>query len=318
MNFHQNTDFKEAILAAAHFFNMRPEFIEKDYWVTKSLKNLFLSNRADSTVFKGGTSLSKVFECIQRFSEDIDLAIMTTEGASQMAIKRQLKAVEVAASIGLQLLDNPPPIKRGKNRFSCYAYPSVFLLEQTISLAPYLRLEISAFTNPVPCSEKSIQSYLGQFLNQQNETKLMEDYGLMPFNLLVLDIKRTFCEKLLALIRISYKGEDELRAKLRHFYDLTLLLKKEQIQDMIDDENLAILRLAYQDDISHTTFRGEWMDKPFIEAPLFAEFDKLWNNLKSHYVRELTELSWNSEIPSEKEIKVTFSILKAFVQNFTM
>ncbi|HNX60982.1 MAG TPA: nucleotidyl transferase AbiEii/AbiGii toxin family protein, partial [Spirochaetota bacterium] len=53
-----------------------PEFfIEKDYWVTFLLRNLSLSPYVNQVVFKGGTSLSKAFGCIERFSEDIDLAL---------------------------------------------------------------------------------------------------------------------------------------------------------------------------------------------------------------------------------------------------
>lgn len=49
--------------------------IEKDWWVTATLKALFQTDYHESLIFKGGTSLSKGFNIIERFSEDIDLAI---------------------------------------------------------------------------------------------------------------------------------------------------------------------------------------------------------------------------------------------------
>jgi len=49
--------------------------IEKDWWVTVMLKALFQTECRDSLIFKGGTSLSKGFNIIERFSEDIDLAV---------------------------------------------------------------------------------------------------------------------------------------------------------------------------------------------------------------------------------------------------
>jgi hypothetical protein len=49
--------------------------MEKDYWVCWILRRLFDSPLVDGMVFKGGTSLSKVFNAIQRFSEDVDLSI---------------------------------------------------------------------------------------------------------------------------------------------------------------------------------------------------------------------------------------------------
>ena len=52
-----------------------PIIIEKDFWVCWALAVLFRSPFANSLVFKGGTSLSKVFGAIDRFSEDIDLSL---------------------------------------------------------------------------------------------------------------------------------------------------------------------------------------------------------------------------------------------------
>ena len=54
---------------------MSPHAIEKDWWVTMSLRALFSCECADHIVFKGGTSLSKGWNLIERFSEDIDIAI---------------------------------------------------------------------------------------------------------------------------------------------------------------------------------------------------------------------------------------------------
>jgi len=70
-------DFKDAVEAAAQHVNLRPVFIEKDYWVTYVLRNLGQSEYADKVVFKGGTSLSKAYGCMKRFTEDIGLAILS-------------------------------------------------------------------------------------------------------------------------------------------------------------------------------------------------------------------------------------------------
>lgn len=82
MTFHKSSDFVDAIESAAAHFKMRTIFIEKDYWVTHVLKNLSTSKLIDEVIFKGGTSLSKAHDCINRFSEDIDLAILKTEDMS--------------------------------------------------------------------------------------------------------------------------------------------------------------------------------------------------------------------------------------------
>jgi predicted nucleotidyltransferase component of viral defense system len=59
--------------------NMSPELVEKDFWVCWTLKHIFSLDEIGAHItFKGGTSLSKCFDAIQRFSEDIDIAIERT------------------------------------------------------------------------------------------------------------------------------------------------------------------------------------------------------------------------------------------------
>ena len=77
--------------ASAHYL-LPPQAIEKDLWVTTILQLVFTLPFADSLIFKGGTSLSKVWHLIDRFSEDIDLSIdRTVFGLEGDLTKRQLK-----------------------------------------------------------------------------------------------------------------------------------------------------------------------------------------------------------------------------------
>jgi len=75
MNLHSDQKvFTEAIQAASDHFKILPVFIEKDYWITLVLNRLAKSGYKNSVVFKGGTSLSKGYKLINRFSEDVDIA----------------------------------------------------------------------------------------------------------------------------------------------------------------------------------------------------------------------------------------------------
>ena len=70
------SDRRDLFTAAAGRLGMNPAIIEKDFWVCWILKRLFSEpRRKDQMVFKGGTSLSKVYGLIDRFSEDIDLVL---------------------------------------------------------------------------------------------------------------------------------------------------------------------------------------------------------------------------------------------------
>lgn len=80
MRLFEHRDFEQAILQAAEHFRkqgLRPAIIEKDYYVTEALRAIATTNNNSITkniiIFKGGTSLSKGWNLIQRFSEDIDI-----------------------------------------------------------------------------------------------------------------------------------------------------------------------------------------------------------------------------------------------------
>lgn len=76
MKLHQNELlFKDAILATSQQLGIREIYVEKDYWVTYALFHIYTNEIGKETIFKGGTSLSKCFQLIERFSEDIDLVI---------------------------------------------------------------------------------------------------------------------------------------------------------------------------------------------------------------------------------------------------
>jgi len=76
MRLFEHPDFEQAVLRAEEHFRssggLRPAIIEKDYYVTEALR-IIASAAGDKVIFKGGTSLSKGWNLIRRFSEDIDL-----------------------------------------------------------------------------------------------------------------------------------------------------------------------------------------------------------------------------------------------------
>ncbi len=95
---------RRAITEAAVRRRMNPVIMEKDFWVSWMLGVLFQSSFADALVFKGGTSLSKVFRAIDRFSEDIDLSVSTeflglpAPGNSRNQANKWMKQAEEACT----------------------------------------------------------------------------------------------------------------------------------------------------------------------------------------------------------------------------
>ena len=92
MNLHENKKlFTDAVLAASEYLDIRPVYIEKDYWITRSLKLMVQNSNAEKAIFKGGTSLSKAHKIGNRFSEDIDIAISDADTLTGNQLKMLIK-----------------------------------------------------------------------------------------------------------------------------------------------------------------------------------------------------------------------------------
>ena len=88
MKLHENKQlFADAVRATSETLGIAPEFVEQDYWICQILQCLSRHPDADRIVWKGGTSLSKAYSLITRFSSDVDFAILA-EGLSQNQQKK--------------------------------------------------------------------------------------------------------------------------------------------------------------------------------------------------------------------------------------
>ena len=315
MNLHQSKDFKDAIIATAQYFNMRQVVIEKDYWVTYVLKNLSQSNYRNQVVFKGGTSLSKAFNVIHRFSEDIDLAVISSDGYSGNQLKGLLKKISERISVGLNpIVDHPKEKKLGKIRTTAYEYPKVMEQRDFGVVKDYILLEINCFTNPIPNIKVQIQSYISEFLVSSGNKELIPIFGLAPFDINVLSLERTFFEKVMSLNRLSYQGQKSLQEKIRHFYDIYKLFYYEQLKaNILIKDNFKIIDSVLKDDNGNYTIRGKWQGQKLMQSPLFANLEEIWKELTPTYKRELSELCWSDDIPDPDEILKTFIQIKEFL-----
>ena len=316
MNFHLDKEFEDAVNAASEYFKLRTVLIEKDYWVTYVLKNLSQSEFFEKVIFKGGTSLSKAHNCIERFSEDIDLALLNKEKLSNDKCYKLMKRIEPEITKELKSIDGKPGDKMEKKRVTYYSYPRIIKGEIGV-VKDKIQIEINTFTNPVPYEEKHIQSFVGQFLSINGMTDLVTKHQLEPFKLLVLTRERTFFEKLLSLIRLSYAGADSLREKIRHFYDMYKLYQQEDLGERLFFEtNFNLINLALQDDSSSNVFSGDWIKNKLSASPLFIDINGLWKELESTYRKELGELIWHNNLPSSEEIISLLIKIKVFLEDF--
>ncbi len=85
--------FRQAVQFTADQMKIPAVYIEKDYWVTFALHTIFRDEIGKESVFKGGTALSKCYQMIERFSEDIDLVVLRHEGESNNQLTNKIKKI---------------------------------------------------------------------------------------------------------------------------------------------------------------------------------------------------------------------------------
>lgn len=210
-------EFREAIELVAYQKGIAPDVVEKDYYVTVILREL--SKRISYIVFKGGTSLSKCHKVINRFSEDIDIAIDTSLSQGQ---KKKLKytIVEIAEQLGMHIqnIENTRS-RRDYNRYEITYNTALPVIDETV--LPVVIVETSFISVSFPTIELPINSLIGELLEQE-APELIERYQLSPFFMKVQGLDRTLVDKVFAIC--DYYLSNNVRKHSRHIYDIYKLL----------------------------------------------------------------------------------------------
>jgi hypothetical protein len=219
MKLHENISiFRDAIRVTAQQMELKPIYIEKDYWVTYALFKVFNSEVGADTVFKGGTALAKCYNLIERFSEDIDLVVLRWEGESDNKLKAKLKAISTVVETILPEVEILGVTRRmGMNRKTAHTYNKEFN-DNYGQVRDTIVLESTWLGYYEPFTTKCIVSFVGQMMLDNNQEDLAKANGLLPFNVSVLKPERTICEKIMSLVRFSYSEDpiEDLRSKIRH------------------------------------------------------------------------------------------------------
>ena len=213
--------------------------IEKDAWVTLVLRMLFTSELSEHIVFKGGTSLSKVFNLIKRFSEDVDLAIDRNyfgyEGMLSKGEIRKLRRMSHDFS-----LNQIPEILHGQ--LEAYGIDSDFfeivvpntevsdqdpeiiyvnyksVFEEEGYLPDRVQIELGARSLNEPFSTSSIGSIIDQTFG---DSEFVEE----PFEVKSIIPEKTFLEKMILLHEEFQKPAEKIRSHRmsRHLYDIYII-----------------------------------------------------------------------------------------------
>lgn len=219
--------------------------IEKDWWVTMTLKALSLTQYFALMSFKGGTSLSKGWGLINRFSEDIDIALsrkdvfaISSTSNNQLAKVRRkarhyiirelpIELNDIMTQMGLSDFSIEPEIERfdadGNNEeLRATTHPSTIfinyksiLTEKSEYILPRVKIEISCLSMDEPVEIKKIQSLMSEALGEEEDINVMFP-TVVP--------SRTFLEKIFLLHEEFQKGKPRHKRMSRHLYDIEKIM----------------------------------------------------------------------------------------------
>ncbi len=210
--------FRDVILLTSQQLEVSEDIVEKDYYVTMILKKL--SEIEYPVVFKGGTSLSKAFHVIDRFSEDIDITFAEHLGEARRKKLKYNILRPIADELGLDIRNfNSVESDKNLNHYNFY-YESVVGDKVINAIPPYVKLETSLMSYAFPTEEKDLGNYILEALGKA-EQKLIATYDLGVFPMRVQSLNRTLIDKIFAVCDYFMQGKAHRNA--RHLYDIYML-----------------------------------------------------------------------------------------------
>lgn len=321
--------------AAVEVLGIRFEIIEKDYWVVWLLESVFsLENLKPHLTFKGGTSLSKIYKVINRFSEDIDLSIEKVffgfgapndleSASSKKKQKAVLEALSKACSdyVQSEMLSDLKEAITDKLRTSegwrlfldeedpdsqtlLFEYPSE--ASKVGYIRPLVKVEIGARSEHWPVSEHKIESYAKEALKEKVDEP--------EIRVRVLNAERTFWEKATILHQYAHLPQDKkLPSRIsRHYYDFFHLLNSE-VKGRALRESALLERVAIHKQIYfssswanyETARRGTLKLSP--QDRVLKELEKDYTLMEAMLFREVTD--WKVILKEIERFEAEFNML---------
>ena len=249
--------------------------VEKDFWICWTLRHLFLLEGIPELRFKGGTSLSKVFGLIDRFSEDIDISINRAalgfsgerdlanpllSGTKRKALDEELRAAitaEVNSTIlpklhdrfqsilGRQRWELAPSSDENEEMTLLFHYPDAF--EYSSYLRPQIKIEFGR-GDQQPSEKSSVTPFVAEMFPDIFTEKSAA--------VIVLDCERTFWEKVTLLHAENHRPDPaKLKSRMaRHWSDVAVMSTAKRFKD----ENLSLDLLAQVIRFKKVYFGANW------------------------------------------------------------
>ncbi len=320
MKLFEHREFEQAIIKAAEYFRdrkLRPSIIEKDYYVTEALRTI-ANVCGDKIIFKGGTSLAKGWNLIQRFSEDIDIFVDPTAFRPPLgknAINAQLRKIRDAIQQhpALSFDESQSQTIGGFGRSDSFLYKQRF--GGVGEVANRVLVESGTASGRDPSETIELSSYLGLFLRETKSTLGAEDEG--PFTLRLLHFRRTFVEKMFAIhgkVELLKTKQQALGSYARHYYDLFQLSLRPEVEVMLRSTEYTAIKNDY-DQISREHFPQSYFPP---EQMSFSQSEALFPPLalskiiEAEYETQCSMLCYGP-YPTWNEVQERFKALKGLL-----
>ncbi len=316
---------KEAVFnAIAAEKGMTPFAVEKDWWVSRTLEIIFQMDIAKHLVFKGGTSLSKAWKLINRFSEDIDLAIDKEffKGYGGDISKSKISKLRKEAGVyttGTFFGELQQEFKkRGYNNLDFKVidtgesdqdprvieifYPNV-IISSSEYIFPRVQVEISCRSLREPFTIQKFGALV-------DEVFAGKDFAEPLFEVPTVNPERTFLEKLFLLHEEFHRPIEKIRVDRlsRHLYDIYHLTKAGIAEKAINDKELYETIVAHRYKFSRVgeVNYNEHNPKTLNPIPI-PEIIEEW---KSDYTKMKEDMIYEEDKPSFEEIIQELTKLK--------
>lgn len=297
MRLSEHSDFAAFLTAAAADSGLPETFVEKDYWITEILRTT-AATLGERAIFKGGTSLSKGWNLLDRFSEDIDLFVDPAAEpplGSKRAIDRTMKKLsgDVSAIDGLEFVRADSRTTGGRGRIDTFRYDSHF--PPLEGFPATVRLEPGIQSGKQPTARVKISSIVGDLLISRGAADELDVEGIEPFEMDLLHFRRTFVEKLFAIHGKVERLEQEgipLGRDVRHYADLYVLAGRPEVIAMLESGEYEAIKVDY-DEKSRAYFPNSYRPPPglrFTSSNALFPPDELRAQIEPGYEEECQRL----------------------------
>lgn len=323
-----NIDERLDVLAITSARTKLPQLVvEKDWWVTMVLKALSTTRYFSLMSFKGGTSLSKGWNLINRFSEDIDIAIrregkfsISSTSGNQLAKVRRLSRHYIVRELPVELTEalnamgitdfsiepeltrtdaegNAIELRATTHPSTLYVKFKSILPEESEYIEPNVKIEISCLSMNEPVENKTIRSFMADILEKEEDISVVFP-TVVP--------TRTFLEKIFLLHEEFQKEKPRCKRMSRHLYDLEKIMDTD-FGKSIADMDLYDSVVKHRSDYNKVDGVDYELHKPstvsFIPPiEMMNEWEKDYESMQQHFIYGGDSLSFEQLIQRMREL----------------